>query len=86
MRVLKWPIKLIAEPQRIGSGEVLYVNKDGSGDICVWTWESEDSALVELRRIVQIFGTGHTVPEGFKHIGSTKTGPFVWHLFERVVS
>lgn len=41
---------------------------------------SNQEKLVD--RTLAIFGTGHAIPDYYKHIGSFLMDVFVWHLFE----
>lgn len=48
-------------------------------------WALVDPELTKLRRTFVLVGTGNPVPDDViaeNYIGTTQTGPFVWHLFE----
>ena len=74
------------------SGTKLLVSKDAkvrlfgaqNGSLHVWI-ETEPGALDEEieERTYIVVGTGHQIPPGFDHVGSTQDPPFVWHLYER---
>jgi hypothetical protein len=48
---------------------------------CIWAHVNPDSSETEVRGF-QIFGTGHPIPPGAKHVGTVLDGDFVWHAFE----
>lgn len=52
------------------------------GEPTVWAQVDSDEAP-EVRRF-RIFGTGHPLPRGSRHVGTYGDGPFVWHVFEMV--
>ena len=53
-----------------------------SGDPTVWALVDSDNPP-EPRRF-QIFGTGHPLPRGARHVGTYGDGPFVRHVFEMI--
>lgn len=54
----------------------------GVGEPTVWALVDSDNPP-EVRRF-QIFGTGHPLPRGARHVGTYFDEPFVWHVFEMV--
>lgn len=48
----------------------------------IWALVDSDSPP-ETRRF-QIFGTGHPLPRGARHVGTYGDGPFVRHVFEMI--
>lgn len=54
--------------------------QDGSPTV----WALVDSDNPPEPRRFQIFGTGHPLPRGCRHVGTYGDGPFVWHVFEMV--
>lgn len=77
-RVFKWPLDLRATGQQIGGGPVVLVGEQ-DGELTVWT---EEGMEPPYDRVVAVFGTGHTIPEDAKHLGSALMPPFVWHVYE----
>jgi hypothetical protein len=83
MKVLKWQVPLNDLPHAIGVGQVVLVAQQPHGrvdEVQVWTLETGADATREVR----VFGTGHTIPDGWEPIGSCLSvdGQFVWHVFE----
>ena len=80
-RVYKYPLQLIDSVQKLYVHDVstplLFAMQDGMP--CLWLEVSTSQTKVEKQ--VMIVGTGHQVPDGFKHIGSCIDGIFVWHLY-----
>jgi hypothetical protein len=55
--------------------------------VFVWIEYDPDKPIDHLYREFQVVGTGHGVPDGWKHVASTTTmPPFVWHLYEKTAS
>jgi hypothetical protein len=84
--VLKWRVPLDDRPHTIGAGQVVLVAQqpDGSNDeVQVWTLEIRQPGPT---REVQVFGTGHKVPDRLVPVGSclSADGLFVWHVFAEV--
>ena len=85
-RVLRWVVPVDDDPHEIGGGALAHVAARYRGEVEVWTVEWTDANLVPKapKRLAQIFGTGHLIPEGAHYLGSTfdTTPRLVWHLFE----
>ncbi|MDP9224130.1 MAG: hypothetical protein M3P18_09795 [Actinomycetota bacterium] len=86
-RVLKWRVPLDDQPHPIGAGRVVLVAQQQYGvasEMQVWTVETYGGGT----RYVQVFGTGHTVPDDWEPVGSCVSvdGQFVWHVFERMAA
>lgn len=84
-RVLKWPVPVDGRPHAVGRGQVAHVgsspeNAGRTDRVDVWTIEDDRSRVPD--RAVQVFGTGHEVPESAAYLGSVVVGPLVWHVFE----
>jgi hypothetical protein len=80
-RVLKWAVP-VGSLHYIGAGPVVLVaSQYGQVDVVqVWTEEStEGHDLIGA----QVCGTGHPIPDGMEHVGSTVTanGALVWHVY-----
>lgn len=43
--------------------------------------EVQDPEKVE-RRLFEVFGTGHPIPDEYDHVGTFHDPPFVWHVYE----
>jgi hypothetical protein len=41
-----------------------------------------ESEMEEMR--LQVFGTGHEIPDDWEHVGTVQDGEFVWHIFEEL--
>lgn len=50
-------------------------------DVVVF-WAIHDDEQPATFRRFQVVGTGHRLPEGAQHRGTTIAPPFVWHLVE----
>lgn len=50
---------------------------------CVEFWAEQDPEVVPARRVFQVFGTGHPLPDGARWVGTCpRIGGLVWHLYE----
>ena len=86
-RIWKYQLYVRDEPQKIMMPEgakIVFVH-DQNGVPCFWA-EVQPRKEYEPRWF-GVYGTGHIVPESnmmFKHnyVGSTISGPFVWHIYE----
>lgn len=83
MRVLKWNVPIDNRESRIGTGKIVLVASQHPGSIQVWTEEDAEPNLDEACRLVEVYGTGHDVPDGHTHLGSVVSPPFVWHLYAK---
>ena len=84
MRVLKWTVEVDDLPHPIGSGKVVLVAAQHSdSSVQVWTEESRDRDHPGIFKAVQIYGTGHDIPDEAEHVGSclALNGRLVWHLY-----
>ena len=66
----------------IGS-KLVHVGKDANGVPAVWLEVSPASPTE--KRYFSVIGTGHSVPDGYDHVGTYLAEPFVWHIYERTV-
>lgn len=57
------------------------------GRICAWLEVQEEESLnPDFAWTVYIVGTGRQVPhEATQHIGTVQMGPYVWHLYTRLL-
>jgi hypothetical protein len=47
-------------------------------------WAEVDPEGTDNHNIkVTVVGTGHPIPDGWRHVGSAIMGRFVWHVMER---
>lgn len=80
-RVLKWTVPVVGgTPTEIGAGQVMLVQCQHTElEVMIWTLEDDDDPpKIEVR----VFGTGESLPDGARHIGSTVGSPrLVWHVF-----
>jgi hypothetical protein len=47
---------------------------------CLWIEVQTDAP--QVGRKFRVFGTGHTIPDGWVYIGTAFDGGFVWHVYE----
>lgn len=47
-----------------------------------FVWLEVDPAAPKTDLVFAVVGTGHPVPDGFFHVGSWLSPPFVWHLYQ----
>lgn len=59
--------------------ECVRVSPDPRGVACMWALVDPDAPTERVQ--LEIYGTGHPIPDGRTFIGSWLDGPFVWHLF-----
>lgn len=87
MRVIyKYPFNL-DQVQTIEMPEAAQILKIDlvNNEYYLWALVNTDEAIVE--RTIEIFGTGHEIPEGAayrKYLGTVNNAPFIWHVFERI--
>lgn len=82
--ILKWRIPVDDVSHVIVGHRVLHTacqDPLNHGSVYVWVLASDER---EDTLTVQVFPTGHQVPEGAEHLGTSVTanGHLVWHLFE----
>lgn len=69
-------------------GKIVKTYCETAGSISFWTLfdpnlvDRGDNLMMEPRWF-RVFGTGHTIPEGWNYIGTGFAWGLVWHLFER---
>lgn len=78
--IFKYPMQLDDRSLALPRGAVIrrFAMQHGVPTV----WAEVDSNAPTVTRRVQIFGTGHPLPEGAVYLGSCDHGQFVWHLFE----
>jgi len=86
-KIWKYPLETIGEPQKImmPKGAKIRFIHDQNGVPTIWAEVQPGESLKP--RWFGIYGTNHALPEyteQFKHkyIGSSMSGPFVWHIYE----
>lgn len=91
-RVLRYEIPIDDNFHEIPAGKILHLSdyrqKHITGErarIEVWVETTFDgsrvlSPIVGLQR-VQVFGTGHPLPEDATHLATCLDGALVWHLY-----
>lgn len=51
-------------------------------------WIEHDPALIDVtgprELTLRFVGTGHPIPDGWRHVGSAVISPFVWHVYQQV--
>lgn len=45
-------------------------------------WVLQDLSAPEVDVVFIVHGTGHSIADRDRHVGSWQAGAFVWHLFE----
>ena len=96
-RVLRYRIEVQDKPVVLPAGKVLLVVKERQdifstfGHLEVWIQAETLVGWPDVRtqgttgavgtQELLIVGTGHLVPDGAEHVGSTVDGPFVWHVY-----
>ena len=79
-KVWKYP----AEPKLsvpVGGKPVLVAIQDEKLHIWFEFYFPDHNPLAFIDVEIEIYGTGHVVPEAREHIGSVIDGPFVWHVY-----
>ena len=85
--VLKWEVPVDDRPHEIGGGEIVSVAcqfpESRPDVVMVWTIESRPELTVP-KRVVQVYGTGHPLPNIVTPLGSAIAvgGGLVWHVME----
>jgi hypothetical protein len=84
-RILRYEVPIDLRWHTItGCSEPLHIGARSSGVIEFWAWEREGvgSAPYEYR----VYGTGHTIDEPVRHVGSViaEGGYRVWHLVSKI--
>ena len=76
-----WSVDLTGAPMHVESVR-LGVGPNAGHAVDFWTEHDDDAEMTS--RTFQVFGTGHDLPPGSRHHGSTARTEdgFVWHLYE----
>ncbi len=46
-------------------------------------WAEKHPSMTPVPRLFRVYGTGHSVPESAKHVGTcSRASGIVWHLYE----
>lgn len=62
--------------------EILSAQLQGNG-LCIWALVNPNNST--QARSIEIYGTGHDVPDGRREfIGTVQPGALVFHVFERL--
>ena len=78
-KIYKFEIRPGSETLLPRGAKVIHVGMQGLIP-CVWAIVDPSARMDKEYRV---FGTGHEVPDGWRHVGTWLDAPFVWHLFER---
>lgn len=62
--------------------KVVLAGTDPQGNECVWFEFDRKNMDHKVKRVLEIFGTGHLIPPLSTYIMSFKSGPFMWHLYD----
>lgn len=81
-KVFKYALRLVDGDQRfdIPSESEKVVLVDWQGDH-IHVWVECDPSLSPQPVVFRVFGTGHTIPDGYAHAGSVQHAGFVWHIY-----
>lgn len=77
-------VNLITEQLWVPGTKIVHVEADPKDSwYSALIWVEHDPALSGTGRRVKLrfFGTGHEIPDGWTHVGTVVTNPFVWHLY-----
>lgn len=69
-----------------GTPRVVHVGVDPASDPTLPTAWVELNPGEQGDLALSFIGTGHDVPIGWDHVGSTVAGPFVWHVYAKALS
>jgi hypothetical protein len=61
------------------SAKLVHAGLDPNGVMCAWFEIDTENSPSTV--IFMVFGTGHELTRGAKHIISVIDGPFVWHWY-----
>ena len=84
--IYKYPLPLdrIQSVSMPADALIRSVGKQGD-DLMLWA--EVDTNAPHKTRTIEIFGTGHSIPEDMgasrAYIGTVQAGFFVWHIYER---
>lgn len=81
-RIYKYPLQ-ISDEQMISMPRRSIIRFVGPQDgvLCLWAEVPADEDRF-VGRTFYIHGTGHTIPQGRRYVGSAVMPPFVWHVYE----
>lgn len=48
----------------------------------VTIWAEVDSEAETEERRFRVYGTGHSIEDGWEYVGTCFDGPFAWHVYE----
>ena len=86
MRILKYPILMIAQPFEVDlspNAKIVKVGMDAQGVAVFWATEPSIKEAAIQRQFL-VVGTGAEVPPQFgTYHGTWINGRFVWHLMEK---
>jgi len=79
----KCPIALVEGSTRlfVHRGAKIVLVDHQIGIPAIWLEVETDQPREEREFIV--VGTGHKIPSEYAHIGSFKSDPYVWHIYEK---
>jgi hypothetical protein len=64
------------------AGELLHIEAAGNGHVDLWTLHAPRE--FPHAHLVQVFGTGQSLPDDARYVGTTGRTPagLIWHVFE----
>jgi len=70
-----------AQTIKMQRGAIIRSVQDQGG--ILWLWAELDRTAPMEDRIIEIFGTGHLIPDGDRtYLSTVQQGGFVWHVYE----
>lgn len=81
-RVWREVVPVDDEPHELAlSGPIVHVGSRRIDEVEVWF--EHKAGHVPVLHDVRVFGTGHAVPDGARHLGTAiePSGALVWHLY-----
>ena len=83
-QILKWKLAITGQQEiQLPVGSAILAVQIQRDDICIWV--NCDPSAVNERRIINIFGTGQSLPDRpGKYLGTIQMmkGQIVWHVFD----
>lgn len=83
-KLLKYPISLDGPQEfRLLRGSIIRKVDYQASERGPMIWvETDTNETISDKRTLQVFGTGHDIPNESFYIGTWQEPPFVWHLYE----
>lgn len=81
-RIYKYPLNFPNTTLEVPRGSRVLTVQVQRGVPCVWIECDPDAELTRLS--LQVFGTGHAVPDGLRYVSTIQEadGALVWHFYQ----